>query len=130
MVKFVRNELKRIQTSLSKDNSENFDLQRHDEEMSGDEKQRKSSREAFLKITLHILRTMKQEKLADRLQSSKIFLMIEVLDLWVIYIFFKLTFFIHSGLFSVACQRKMKSKLKKKFQCVFEGISKQETQPF
>lgn len=36
-----------------------------------DEEQRKSSRVAFLKITLHFLRRMKQRKLADHLQSSK-----------------------------------------------------------
>ncbi|XP_030265682.1 protein NLRC3-like, partial [Sparus aurata] len=48
----------------------------------------------FLKITLHFLRRMKQEELADFLQSR--------------------TF----------CQRKLKSNLQKKFQCVFEGIAK------
>ena len=36
-----------------------------------DEEQRKSSREAFLKITQHFLRRMMQAELADRLQSSK-----------------------------------------------------------
>ena len=35
------------------------------------EEQRSSSREAFLKITLQLLRRMKQEELAERLQSSK-----------------------------------------------------------
>ena len=44
-----------------------------DEEVvdSEEEEQRRSSREKFLKITLNFLRTMKQEALADCLQSSK-----------------------------------------------------------
>ncbi|XP_034556602.1 NACHT, LRR and PYD domains-containing protein 12-like, partial [Notolabrus celidotus] len=46
----------------------------------------------FLEITLHFLRRMKQEELADCLQSK--------------------------------CRRKLKSHLKEKFQCVFEGIAK------
>uniref|UniRef100_A0A665TLM8 NACHT domain-containing protein n=1 Tax=Echeneis naucrates TaxID=173247 RepID=A0A665TLM8_ECHNA len=61
-----------------------------------DEEQRRS-REAFLKITVNFLRRMKQEELADCLQSKS-----------------------HARV----CQRKLKSGLKKKFQCVFEGISK------
>uniref|UniRef100_A0A665SW51 NACHT domain-containing protein n=1 Tax=Echeneis naucrates TaxID=173247 RepID=A0A665SW51_ECHNA len=61
-----------------------------------DEEQRRS-REAFLKITVNFLRRMKQEELADCLQSKFI---------------------------APDCQRKLKSGLKKKFQCVFEGISK------
>ncbi|XP_033182611.1 protein NLRC3-like [Anabas testudineus] len=50
--------------------------------------------EAFLKITLNFLRRMKQEELADCLQSTAVY------------------------------QRELKSNLKKKFQCVFEGIAK------
>ncbi|XP_039664008.1 NACHT, LRR and PYD domains-containing protein 14-like [Perca fluviatilis] len=61
-----------------------------------DEEQRRS-REAFLKITLHFLRRMKQEELADHLQSRS-----------------------PAGV----CKHKLKSKLNKKFQCVFEGIAK------
>uniref|UniRef100_A0A665TMV2 NACHT domain-containing protein n=1 Tax=Echeneis naucrates TaxID=173247 RepID=A0A665TMV2_ECHNA len=60
-----------------------------------DEEQRRS-REAFLKITVNFLRRMKQEELADCLQK------------------FNAPF----------CRHKLKSTLKKKFQCVFEGISK------
>ncbi|KAI3365042.1 hypothetical protein L3Q82_010098, partial [Scortum barcoo] len=73
--------------------------QREDEEVldGEDEEQRRSSREAFLKITLDFLRRMKQEELADCLQSK-----------------------IHSGV----CRHKLKSHLQKKFQCVFEGIAK------
>ena len=74
IVTFVRNELKKVQRVLSSDCSECFESQREDEEVldGEDEEQRRSSREAFLKITLHFLRRMKQEELADCLQSSKI----------------------------------------------------------
>lgn len=44
-------------------------------EMGGEEEEeqtRKNSREALLKITLDFLRVMKQDELAERLQSSKI----------------------------------------------------------
>ncbi|TDH09874.1 hypothetical protein EPR50_G00092630 [Perca flavescens] len=64
IVTFVKNELKKIQKVLSTDYPERLESQRKDE----DEEQR-NSREAFLKITLHFLRRMKQEELADRLQS-------------------------------------------------------------
>ena len=69
----MRDELKRIQKFLSSDHPESLESQREDEELlDGREKeQRRSSREAFLKITLHFLRKMKQDELADRLQSSK-----------------------------------------------------------
>ncbi|KAF3841654.1 hypothetical protein F7725_023605 [Dissostichus mawsoni] len=59
--------------ALSSDYPECLESQREDEEVldGEDEEQRRSSREAFLNITLHFLRSMKQEELADRLQSSK-----------------------------------------------------------
>lgn len=73
IVTFVKNELKRIQKALSPDDPECLESQREDEEVldGEDEEQRRSSRESFLKITLHFLRRMKQEELADCLQSSK-----------------------------------------------------------
>ncbi|XP_028428493.1 protein NLRC3 [Perca flavescens] len=64
IVTFVKNELKKIQKVLSPDYPECSESKREDE----DEEQRRS-REAFLKITLHFLRRMKQDELADRLQS-------------------------------------------------------------
>ncbi|XP_054455564.1 NACHT, LRR and PYD domains-containing protein 3-like isoform X2 [Anoplopoma fimbria] len=96
---FVKNELKKIQKVVSSDYPECLESQREDEEVldGEDEEQRRSSREAFLKITLHLLRRMKQEELADCLQSR---------------------------LLAAVCQRELKSNLKKKFQCVFEGIAK------
>ncbi|TDG96029.1 hypothetical protein EPR50_G00235320 [Perca flavescens] len=62
---FVKNELKKIQKVLSPDYPECLKSQREDE----DEEQRRN-REAFLKITLDFLRRMKQDELADRLQSN------------------------------------------------------------
>ncbi|KAI3366198.1 hypothetical protein L3Q82_010025 [Scortum barcoo] len=99
IVTFVKNELKKIQKVLTSDYPECLESQREDEEVldGEDEEQRRSSREAFLKITLHFLRRMKQEELADRLQRE---LLVPV------------------------CQRELKSHLQKKFQCVFEGIAK------
>ncbi|XP_035852424.1 protein NLRC3-like [Sander lucioperca] len=96
---FVKNELKKIQKVLSPDYPECLESQRENEEvMEGeDEEQRRSSREAFLKITLHFLRRMKQEELADRLQSRNP---------------------------AAGGRRKLKSNQQKKFQCVFEGIAK------
>ena len=66
MVTFVKEELKKIQKVLSPDYPECLESQREDE----DEEQR-SSREALVKITVHFLRRMKQEELADCLQRSK-----------------------------------------------------------
>ncbi|XP_078125973.1 protein NLRC3-like isoform X2 [Sander vitreus] len=99
IVIFVKNELKKIQKVLSPDYPECLESQRDDEEVldGEDEEQRRSSREAFLKITLHFLRRMKQEELADRLQSSSP---------------------------SAVGKRKLKYNLQKKFHCVFEGIAK------
>ncbi|XP_032364495.1 NACHT, LRR and PYD domains-containing protein 12 isoform X3 [Etheostoma spectabile] len=99
IVTFVKNELKKIQKVLRPDYPECLESEREDKEVleGEDEEQRRRSREAFLKITLHFLRRMKQEELADRLQSRS-----------------------HSGV----CQRKLKTNQKIKFQCVFEGIAK------
>uniref|UniRef100_A0A669DI46 NACHT domain-containing protein n=1 Tax=Oreochromis niloticus TaxID=8128 RepID=A0A669DI46_ORENI len=96
---FVKNELKKIQKLLSPDHPETLKSQMEDEEMFGgeDEDERKSCREAFLKITLHFLRRLKQHEMADHLQSK---------------------------IFASLCKRELKAQLKKKFQCVFEGIAK------
>ncbi|XP_034537326.1 NLR family CARD domain-containing protein 3-like [Notolabrus celidotus] len=91
IISFVKTELKEIQRALSPDYPGCFESQREDE----DEEQRRS-REAFLEITLHFLRRMKQEELADCLQSRTV----------------------------PGCRCKLKSHLKEKFQCVFEGIAK------
>ncbi|XP_067463076.1 NLR family CARD domain-containing protein 3-like [Thunnus thynnus] len=99
IVTFVKNELKRVQRVLSTDYPECLESQSEGEEVldSEEEEQRRGSREAFLKITVHFLRRLKQEELADRLQTRTP---------------------------AVECQYKLKSNLKEKFQCVFEGIAK------
>ncbi|KAM3863796.1 protein NLRC3-like [Diretmus argenteus] len=94
---FVKNELKRFQTLLSPDYPEGLERQREEEVGSEEEKQRRSSREAFLNITMYFLRKMKQEELADCLQNETL---------------------------AAGCQHQLKSNLKEKFQCVFEGIAK------
>ncbi|XP_032412211.1 uncharacterized protein LOC116715699 isoform X3 [Xiphophorus hellerii] len=72
IVTFVKNELKNIQKVLSPDDPGSSEGQSEDEEVMGgeDEEQRRSSREAVMKITLNFLRKMKQEELAECLQSS------------------------------------------------------------
>ncbi|CAJ1055674.1 NLR family CARD domain-containing protein 3-like [Xyrichtys novacula] len=92
MISFVKEQLKEIQRVLSPDEPEYLESQREDE----DEEQRRS-REAFLKITVNFLRRMKQEELADCLQSRSA---------------------------AAECRHKLKSNLKEKFQCVFEGVAK------
>ncbi|KAM9707792.1 NLR family CARD domain-containing protein 3-like isoform 2-T2 [Menidia menidia] len=92
MLTFVKEELKKIQKALSPDDPQCLESQREDEDA-----EQWSSREALVKITVHLLRRMKQEELAERLKSKHC---------------------------AAVCGRKHKSALKKKFQCVFEGISK------
>nr|XP_040035327.1 NLR family CARD domain-containing protein 3-like [Gasterosteus aculeatus aculeatus] len=95
---FVKNELKKIQKVVSSGYPECLESQREDEEtLGGEDEEQRRSRDAFVKISLHFLRRMKQEKLADCLQRR---------------------------LLAAVCQRELKSNLKKKFQCVFEGIAK------
>ena len=69
----MKKELKKMQKVLSPDYPDCLESQREDEEVleGEEEEERRKSREAFLKITLHILKRMKQEELADCLQSSK-----------------------------------------------------------
>ncbi|KAM4630371.1 protein NLRC3-like [Polymixia lowei] len=99
IVSFVKNELKRLQRVLSPDYPEGLERQREDEEVGGgeEEEQRRRAREAVLEITLHFLRSMKQEQLADSLENKTL---------------------------AAVCQRNLKSNLKEKFQCLFEGIAK------
>ncbi|XP_056151262.1 NACHT, LRR and PYD domains-containing protein 12-like isoform X2 [Lampris incognitus] len=93
LVTFVKKELKRFQKVLSSDYPECLERQRVEEE----EEQRRSTREALLKITLHFLRSMKQEELAASLESKNLVPM---------------------------CRSNLKAALKEKFQCLFEGIAK------
>uniref|UniRef100_A0A8C5DDX2 Uncharacterized protein n=1 Tax=Gouania willdenowi TaxID=441366 RepID=A0A8C5DDX2_GOUWI len=65
-------------------------------QMEGEDEEQRRSREALLNITLYFLKRMKQEELAERLQRTK----------------------------APQYKRELKSKLKKKFQCVSEGVAK------
>ncbi|XP_031669580.1 NLR family CARD domain-containing protein 3-like isoform X3 [Oncorhynchus kisutch] len=100
MMTFVKNELKMFKRILSPELPEGFESQKQEVVDAEDEKQESSAREGALKITLHILRKMNQKELADTLEK-------------------------YSDDPAVICQRELKSNLKKKFQCVFEGIAKQ-----
>ncbi|XP_013763638.1 protein NLRC3-like, partial [Pundamilia nyererei] len=91
IITFVKSELKKIQNVLSPDYPEVLQHQKEDDV------ERSSSREAVMKITLDFLRRMKQEDLADLMQSK---------------------------LLDAVYPQKFKSALKKRFQCVFEGIAK------
>ncbi|KAM4599382.1 LOW QUALITY PROTEIN: protein NLRC3-like [Fundulus diaphanus] len=99
IVTFVKKELKKIQNILSTDDPNCSGSQRDDKDVleGEDEEQKRCCREALMRITLNFLRKMKLEELADRLQSKNP---------------------------ATVCQHKLKSGLKKKFQCVFEGIAK------
>ncbi|KAM9560895.1 NLR family CARD domain-containing protein 3-like isoform 1-T1 [Salvelinus alpinus] len=96
---FVKNELNMFKRILSPELPEGFESQKQDKEVvdTEDEKQESSAREGALKITLHVLRKMNQKELADTLEKNE---------------------------HAMVCQRELKSNLKKKFQCVFEGIAK------
>ncbi|XP_030606853.1 LOW QUALITY PROTEIN: NACHT, LRR and PYD domains-containing protein 3-like [Archocentrus centrarchus] len=92
---FVKDELKRMQRLLKSECS--------DEEIDTDlDETMRSSKEAFLKIALNFLRKIKQEDLANSLQSKS----------------------------PVMCQHKLKSSLKRKFQCLFEGAAKTRSPTF
>ncbi|KAK2842838.1 hypothetical protein Q5P01_013038 [Channa striata] len=71
IVTFVKIQLKEIQRVLRADYPECSESQREDEKVldSEDEEQRRSSRESLMKITVNFLRRMKQEDLADCVQS-------------------------------------------------------------
>ncbi|XP_032426088.1 NACHT, LRR and PYD domains-containing protein 12-like [Xiphophorus hellerii] len=99
IVTFVKKELKKIQKVLNPDYPECSESHREDDEVleGDDEEQTRISREAVMKITLNFLRRMKQEELADHLQSRHL---------------------------AAVCQQQLKSGLKKRFQSVFEGIAK------
>lgn len=72
IVGFVQSELKRFQKILCPGFPAHLQMQREDGEVVDDEDEEKTnSRDAFLTITLYILRRMNQKELADSLQNSK-----------------------------------------------------------
>ncbi|XP_075995075.1 NACHT, LRR and PYD domains-containing protein 3-like isoform X2 [Genypterus blacodes] len=98
IVRFVKNELKNIQKGLSPEYPEFSESQNEDEEvLGGKHEEQRSIREALMKLTVTFLRRMKQEELAESLHSRSV---------------------------AALCQRKLKSKLKQKFQSVCEGVAK------
>ncbi|XP_070406075.1 NLR family CARD domain-containing protein 3 isoform X3 [Nothobranchius furzeri] len=98
IIAFVKQQLNKICKDLSRDNSKCQESQREDEVLEGENaEQSRSIREAFEKITVSFLRRSKQVELADRVQHRHV---------------------------STVCQHKLKSALKRKYQCVFEGIAK------
>lgn len=70
---FVKNELKELKEDLQPDSSPATERLRHEAEVQGSKEaqQRQTDRDDFLKITLSFLRQMKQDPLADALQSRK-----------------------------------------------------------
>uniref|UniRef100_A0A3Q2DC45 NACHT domain-containing protein n=1 Tax=Cyprinodon variegatus TaxID=28743 RepID=A0A3Q2DC45_CYPVA len=97
IVTFIKNELRRIRDELSPFDLNCSESKRYDEQLEDeDEEKSRSSREAMVNITISFLRRMGLKKLADQLQSNN----------------------------PPICQNKLKSSLKKRFQCVFEGIAK------
>ncbi|XP_028304081.1 NLR family CARD domain-containing protein 3-like [Gouania willdenowi] len=91
IISFVKAELKHMQKIVDGDDPECSESQ-----MEGEDEEQRRSREAFLNITLYFLKRMKQEELAERLQSRTK---------------------------AHRYQPELKSKLKKKFQCVHEGVA-------
>ncbi|XP_023817855.1 NACHT, LRR and PYD domains-containing protein 12-like [Oryzias latipes] len=89
IVTFVKKELKKIQKLLSQ--------RKDEEELEDEDEEQRSSRESLMKITVNFLRRMKQEQLADGLQSRSS---------------------------AAVCRHEVQSGLKKKFQCLFEGMAK------
>lgn len=73
MDEFLKTELQLFQRILSPDYKEDSEGDMCDTDFlcSEEREQMKSSREALLKITLHYLRRLKEDKLANSLQSSK-----------------------------------------------------------
>uniref|UniRef100_A0A8C5DNB5 NACHT domain-containing protein n=1 Tax=Gouania willdenowi TaxID=441366 RepID=A0A8C5DNB5_GOUWI len=92
IISFVKAELKHMQKLVDGDDPECSESL-----MEGEDEEQRRSREAFLNITLYFLKRMKQEELAEHLQSRTK---------------------------AHRYQRELKSKLKKKFQCVSEGVAK------
>ncbi|XP_053727895.1 uncharacterized protein LOC128763108 [Synchiropus splendidus] len=92
----VKRELKRVHRFLSPDDQTHLDDE-EEEELMCEEEQMRCSREAFLKYIVNILRSMKNEELADRLWSRSL---------------------------AAGCKGRLKRSLQKKFHKVFEGVAK------
>ncbi|CAI5670388.1 unnamed protein product [Oreochromis niloticus] len=102
IISFVKSELKKIKKLLTLDDFECLMSRCKDDDVlqGEDEEPSKSSREALVKVTLDFLKRMKQKRMAEHLLRKTCPRNFQ----W--------------------CQGELKSALKKKFQCVFEGITK------
>lgn len=83
MIRFIKNELKKIQKVLNPCYPECLESQKEDEEMmegDDDEQRKRSSSEALLKIIVLFLKKMNQEELAEHLQSSKMIIKISIFN--------------------------------------------------
>ncbi|XP_030649732.1 NLR family CARD domain-containing protein 3-like [Chanos chanos] len=94
IITFVKSELKKLENVLSPNYRDSFQRENEDET---------SVREGVLKITLHFLRNMNHNDLADTLEKNELM---------------------------VTCHHELKSDLKRRYQCVFEGIAKQGNPTF
>ncbi|KAM8838081.1 NACHT, LRR and PYD domains-containing protein 3-like isoform 2-T2 [Synchiropus picturatus] len=92
----VKKELKRAQRFLSPDDQKNLDDE-EEEELKCEDEQIRSSRESLLQIFMNILRSMKEEELADVLWSRSV---------------------------AAACAQRLKRSLQKKFHSVSEGVAR------
>ncbi|XP_034555713.1 NACHT, LRR and PYD domains-containing protein 3-like [Notolabrus celidotus] len=95
IITFVRKELKKIWKVLISDYHE--DSESDEGRWDAEDEYQRNCEKAFLQITVDFLKRMKQEEMAHCLQSRS-----------------------PAGI----CQRDLKSNLKTKYQCVFEGIAK------
>ncbi|XP_030235609.1 NLR family CARD domain-containing protein 3-like [Gadus morhua] len=94
---FLDKEVEKLGSVLFLDDPQCSESQREEKEVDGEEEeQRRHAIEGVLDITLLCMKQLKQEELADTLRSKIV---------------------------AAECQRKIKSHLKKKTQCVFEGIA-------
>ncbi|XP_041653841.1 protein NLRC3-like [Cheilinus undulatus] len=96
IISFVKNELKRFKRVLSQPDPKYLNKMEDGENVIDEGELKRSSRQAFLKITLDFLRKMDQDVIADSLHNKS----------------------------PASCQHKLKTNLKERFQCFFEGISK------
>ncbi|XP_032441153.1 NACHT, LRR and PYD domains-containing protein 12-like [Xiphophorus hellerii] len=95
---FMKNELQKFQMILSSEYSEALENQEEeDERNAADQEQAKGSRETFLKLSLLFLRRMRKDDLADCLWNRTC---------------------------ATECTQNLKSSLRKRFCCVFEGLAK------
>ncbi|XP_029960979.1 protein NLRC3-like isoform X2 [Salarias fasciatus] len=93
---FVKCELKRFKTILRPEEANGCEKSETVSSDEAEEEHRRSSSEAFFRLTLDFLRRMKEDGLADLLQTKH----------------------------PTACQKKLKVDAKRRFQYLFEGIAK------